>query len=64
MSLLDIHTVEELSHQDPTALFQELERQIQKKQDPFYRIIKPRECSSLFLTRTIKQLCLQFKYGK
>lgn len=32
--LLDIHTVEELAHQDPTILFQELERRSQKRQDP------------------------------
>lgn len=32
--LLDIHTVEELAQQDPTALFYELERRTQKRQDP------------------------------
>lgn len=32
--LLNIHTVEELANQDPTTLFQELERRTQKRQDP------------------------------
>lgn len=31
---LNIHTVEELSKQDPTALFQELERRTHATQDP------------------------------
>ena len=34
LSLLGIHTVEELSTQDPTALFHELERRTQLRQDP------------------------------
>jgi len=32
--LLEIHSVEELANQDPTFLFQELERRTQKRQDP------------------------------
>ena len=34
LHLLDIYTVEELSHQDPTALFHELEKRTQTRQDP------------------------------
>ena len=34
LRLLQIQTVEELVHQDPTKLFHELERRIQKRQDP------------------------------
>ena len=34
LHLLNIHTVAELSNQDPTALFHELERLTQTKQDP------------------------------
>jgi hypothetical protein len=34
LRLLNIHTVEELSNKDPTALFHELERLTQKRQDP------------------------------
>lgn len=34
LHLLNIHTVEELSHQDPTHLFHELERRTQIRQDP------------------------------
>lgn len=34
LHLLDIGTVEELSNQDPTALFHELERRTQVRQDP------------------------------
>lgn len=34
LNLLDIHTVEELSNKDPTALFNELERRTQARQDP------------------------------
>ncbi len=32
--LLEIHSVEELADQNPTFLFQELERRTQKRQDP------------------------------
>ncbi|NBO24449.1 MAG: Mitomycin resistance protein mcrB [Chlamydiae bacterium] len=32
--LLGIHSVEELSHQDPTFLFHELERRTKHRQDP------------------------------
>ncbi len=34
LALLGIRTVEELARQDPTALFQELERRTQIRQDP------------------------------
>lgn len=34
LHILGIHTVEELSNKDPTALFHELERQTHAKQDP------------------------------
>lgn len=34
LHLLDIHTVKDLSNQDPTALFYELERRTQSRQDP------------------------------
>jgi hypothetical protein len=34
LHLLGIHTVEELSAQDPTALFHELERRTKARQDP------------------------------
>jgi len=34
LHLLGIHTVAELSNKDPTALFHELERQTQARQDP------------------------------
>ncbi len=34
LALLDIHSVEELARQDPTVLFQELERRTNKRQDP------------------------------
>ena len=34
LHLLNIHTVEELSHKDPTILFHELERLTHTKQDP------------------------------
>ena len=34
LHLLNIHTVAELSNQDPTVLFHELERLTQTKQDP------------------------------
>lgn len=34
LKLLDIHTVEKLKLQDPTFLFQELERRTHKRQDP------------------------------
>lgn len=34
LNLLEIHTVEQLSQQDPTKLFQELERRTQKRHDP------------------------------
>lgn len=34
LSLLNIYTVEELAHQDPTLLFYELERRTKKRQDP------------------------------
>ena len=34
LHLLGIHTVEELSNKDPTALFYELERRTQARQDP------------------------------
>ncbi len=33
LHLLDIHTVEELSSKDPTALFHELEKRTQTRQD-------------------------------
>lgn len=34
LHLLGIHTLEELSKKDPTALFHELERRTQTRQDP------------------------------
>ena len=34
LRLLQIQTVEELAHQDPTKLFHELERRTQKRLDP------------------------------
>lgn len=34
LTLLGIHSVEELAIQDPTQLFHELERRTQKRQDP------------------------------
>lgn len=34
LNLLAIHTVEELAEQDPTFLFQELERRTKMRQDP------------------------------
>lgn len=34
LHILDIHTVEELSNKNPTALFHELERLTHAKQDP------------------------------
>lgn len=34
LHILEIHTVQELATQDPTALFQELERRTQTRQDP------------------------------
>jgi hypothetical protein len=34
LSLLGIHSVEELADKDPIFLFQELERKTQKRQDP------------------------------
>ena len=34
LHILEIHTVQELANQNPTTLFQELERRTQTRQDP------------------------------